>query len=114
MEIKESNEAGSKLYMTVAMAKIEAGVVGSTPGVNRTRSLLPASTYRLADIFAEIKPHDNHFLKYIPDGFLNEAQIEAKRRALEEDAQRIARYEKKRHSIGEVDSKGRKLTLDQK
>ena len=81
--------------MTVAMTKIEADVVGSTPGKNRTRSLVPASEYSLADLFREINTTDAHFLKYLPDGFLSEEQITAKEGAIAEDTARIDGYEKR-------------------
>lgn len=104
MEIKELTDTGNKLYLTVSMTKIEAGVKGSTPSVSQAHSLLPASKYRIADIFSGINPKDAHFLKYVPDGFLSQEQIEAKRGALAEDERRIGTYEKKQYSISEETS----------
>lgn len=72
MEIKKSSDIGGRLYLTVAMTKIEADVVGSAPGQIRTPFLLPASKYSLAEIFKKINPRDGHFLKYLPDGMLSE------------------------------------------
>ena len=94
MEIKKSSDVGGRLYLTVAMTKIEADVVGSAPGNIQAPSLVPASEYSLADIFGKINPQDGHFLKYLPDGFLSDEQIKAKMAALEEDASRITGYKK--------------------
>ena len=94
MEIKKSSDVGGRLYMTVALTKIEADVLGSTPEKVQTRSLIPASNYSLADVVREINPEDAHFLKYLPDDMLSAAQIAAKNKALEEDAKRIEGYRK--------------------
>ena len=68
MEIKKSSQNGGQLYVTVAMTKIEADVLGSAVGENHQgRSLLPASDYSLTDIISKINPEDKHFLKYVPD-----------------------------------------------
>ena len=120
IEIKDTSNAGGILYMTVTMTKIEAGVMagasaqrrtppyvvpaseietsvlGSTMNQNGTsRSLIPISSYNLAEIFANVNPADGHFLKYVPDGFLNDAQKAAKQRAIREDANRIQSYRQK-------------------
>jgi len=92
MEIKESSINGGQLYVTVAMTKIEAGVLGSAVGKSQGRSLIPASEYSLPEVFSKINPADGHFLKYVPDGFLSGVQKEAKQSALREDAARIAQY----------------------
>lgn len=96
IEIKDTADAGGTLYMTVAMTKIETGVLGSTMNQNGTsRSLIPISNYNLAEIFANVNPADGHFLKYVPDGFLNDAQKAAKQSAIREDANRIQSYRQK-------------------
>lgn len=96
IEIKDTADAGGTLYMTVTMTKIETGVLGSTMNQNGTsRSLIPISSYNLAEIFANVNPADGHFLKYVPDGFLNDTQKTAKQRALREDANRIQSYRQK-------------------
>ncbi len=110
MEIKKSSDVGGRLYLTVAMTKIEADVVGSAPENNQAPSLVPASEYSLADIFREINPKDAHFLKYLPDGFLSEEQINAKNAAIEEDDVRIQTY-KRRYS--NRDSDGNQLSQEQ-
>ena len=96
IEIKDTADAGGTLYMTVAMTKIETGVLGSTMNQNGTsRSLIPISSYNLAEIFANVNPADGHFLKYVPDGFLNDAQKAAKQSTIREDANRIQSYRQK-------------------
>lgn len=92
MEIKKSSDVGGRLYMTVALTKIEADVLGSTPENIQTRSLISASTYSISDIVQKINPKDAHFLKYIPDKMLSTEQIQAKKVALAEDAEKIKKY----------------------
>lgn len=92
MEIKKTSDYGSRLYMTVAMTKIEADVLGRTIGRRQASSLISASEYSLPELFQNINPTDKHFLKYLPDGFLSNEQKQAKQSALQEDADRIATY----------------------
>lgn len=77
------------------MTKIEVDVLGSTPDKSQTHSLVSTSVYSLADLFQKINPENKHFLKYVPDGFLNDEQLRAKMIAIQEDNARIASYEKK-------------------
>lgn len=80
----------------VPASEIETGVLGSGAQKNwRGRSLIPISSYNLAEIFANVNPADGHFLKYVPDGFLNDAQKAAKQSAIREDANRIQSYRQK-------------------
>lgn len=120
IEIKDTSNAGGILYMTVTMTKIEAGVMAGASAQRRTppyvvpaseietgvlgsgaqknwrgRSLIPISSYNLAEIFANVNPADGHFLKYVPDGFLNDAQKAAKQSAIREDANRVQSYRQK-------------------
>ena len=120
IEIKDTSNAGGILYMTVTMTKIEAGVMAGASAQRRTppyvvpaseietgvlgsgaqknwrgRSLIPISNYNLAEIFANVNPADGHFLKYVPDGFLNDAQKAAKQSAIREDENRIQSYRQK-------------------
>lgn len=91
MEIKKSSTDSGRLYMTVAMTKIEAGVIETRRENPEHGSLVPTSAYRLADFFKEINVADKHFLKYVPDGFLDEAQKEAKADALRVEREKIER-----------------------
>ncbi|MBQ4065839.1 MAG: hypothetical protein IJD10_07035 [Clostridia bacterium] len=92
MEIKKSFDTEGRLYLTVAMTRIEADVVGRASGEAQSPSLISASTYSLAKIFQKVNPADKHFLKYVPNGFLSQKQIEAKKRAIKEDKERVSKY----------------------
>ena len=103
-EIIEYNNDDNKLYIAVAMSKIaasdimeesifekekEVDVAGHT-SLNEQdgTNLLSTSTYSIREIFKNINPKDKLFLKYVPDEFLSEEQISAKREALEEEKKR--------------------------
>lgn len=92
-EIKKASEGG-QLYVTVAMTKIEAGVLGGAVDNNQAPLLIPASNYSIADIVSKINPVDKHFLKYIPSSMLTEQQRITKMEALDEDYKRISSYER--------------------
>ena len=78
------------------MTKIKADVLESAVShKEKSRSLISASTYNIADIFANVNPADKHFLKYVPDGFLSNEQKAAKESALKEDRDRIKKYARK-------------------
>lgn len=101
MEIKKSSTNEGQLYVTVAMTKIEADVLGSALDTSQGRSLISASKCSLAELFQKINPADKHFLKYLPDGFLSEEQSEAKRAAIKEDMNRIAAYKTEQPELKE-------------
>lgn len=89
-EVKKNRDTDSKLYVTVAMTKIEADVMGSTVVDNQPpRFLLPASEYSIAQILSKVNPQDRNFLKYVPDGFLNQAQKKAKDLAIADENEKI-------------------------
>ena len=54
-------------------------------------NLIPVSNITIPDLFAKINPKDKNFLKYIPDEFLNNEQIKAKKEALEAEAKKYGR-----------------------
>ena len=55
--------------------------------------LLPDSEISIAEIFRNVNPDkDGRFLKYVPDGFLNEAQIASKKRELARQKAEYATY----------------------
>ena len=67
MEVKHASD-GNRLYMTVAMTKIEAGVLGSGDTVSGTfRSLIPTSEFNIADFFMNVNPADRSFLNMRTD-----------------------------------------------
>ncbi len=93
-EVKQFVDHANRLYLAVALTKIETGVVGNTtPDKNQASTyLLPVSSISIADLFSKINIKDENFFKYIPDGFLSADQIDAKKRALAKDE---AKYGKK-------------------
>ena len=74
---------------------IKTGVTGNTilDKNQASTSLVPVSTISLHDLFQNINPQDANFLKYVPDGFLNEEQKQAKNKALEEERVKYGRDE---------------------
>lgn len=88
-EVKQYIDNNNRLYLAVALTKIETGVVGNTASEKQmATSLLPVSTISISELFSKINPKDKNFLKYIPDEFLNEEQLDAKRWALQEDSEK--------------------------
>lgn len=94
LEVKEFHDTGAKLYLDVVLTKIEAEVLGTTSASDAggPLSLLSASTISLRQLFENVNPADGRFLKYVPDGFLNEAQKDAKAQALRQQEQEYAGY----------------------
>ena len=88
-EVKQFIDNQNRLYLAVALTKIEASVLDDTALLEkneeeRTR-LIPASGYSIPQLIKEINPIDENFFKYIPDDLLNEAQKNAKKVALEKE-----------------------------
>ncbi len=92
---KEAGETGS-LYVVVAMTKIKrTGVMGSegtTPFGAEQPLPVTDSTYSIQQIVSNVNTADADFLKYIPDGFLTDAQLRAKKWAVEREKAKKARY----------------------
>lgn len=112
LEVKEFHDTGAKLYLDVVLTKIEAEVLGTTSASNAggPLSLLSASAISLRQLFENVNPADGRFLKYVPDGFLNEAQKNAKAQALRQQEQEYAGYGAK---FSDRDSAGRELSAEQ-
>lgn len=111
-EVKEFEGRGNKLYLSVVLTKIssevlETGVPGKTGNVP---PLFSEPTISLRQIFENVNPADGRFLKYVPDGFLNEAQKNAKAQALRKQEQEYAGYGAK---FSDRDSAGRELSAEQ-
>lgn len=85
-EVKQYVDNNNRLYLAVALTKIETSVVGDTASQEMRTRLLPVSNISIPDLFAKINPSDGKFLKYIPNEFLNDEQNASKRRAQKEDA----------------------------
>lgn len=78
-EIEQYKNNENRLYLAVALTKIETGVKGNTaPESRKSTSLVPVSNISIAEIFSKINPTDKNFLKDIPNQFLNAEQIETK------------------------------------
>ena len=63
--------------------------------------LFSKSTVSLRSIFENINPADKRFLKYVPDGFLNAEQKQAKQEALAKQSKEYAGYGNKAEHKGE-------------
>lgn len=86
-EVKQYVDDNNRLYLAVALTKVETGVMGNTMHNKNyaSTSLIPVSNISIPELFAKIIPKDRNFLKYIPNEFLNDEQLQAKNRALDED-----------------------------
>ena len=82
----------NRLYLAVALTKIETSVKGDTAlqKEGRTR-LLPVSDISVSRLIEKINPADENFFKYIPEEMLSKEQLEAKKRALEKENQKYGR-----------------------
>ena len=99
-EVEQYINNDNRLYLAVALTKIETGVEGNTASENQmATSLIPISNISIPELFSKINPKDKKFLKYVPDEFLNEEQKVAKQEALEEDAKK---YSKGQFSIPDI------------
>ena len=83
LEVKEFKDKQNTLYIAVslnAIKKTEVFKQGSTKNgvAQNSRSV----TISISNVFAKINPKDTDFLKYIPNQFLNEEQIAAKKAAI--------------------------------
>ena len=109
LEVKQFKDKQNTLYVAISLEKIkmaelnargdtENGVTQRTRSTNLTEVSGQGNTENgvtqsprsvnisIAQIFAKINPSDKNFLKYIPDGFLDDKQKAAKQEALVEDA----------------------------
>ena len=96
LEVKEYTNKDNKLYMAVTLNKISTEVKTLRRGQNspliNARSV---DTISVRDLVEKINPSDGKFLRYIPDGMLNDEQIAAKRAADESKKSKIDGFEKK-------------------
>ncbi len=85
-EIKQYIDNENRLYLAVALTKIETGVMGDTALLKEGRTrLLPVSTISISQLIKKINPVDKNFFKYIPDEMLSKEQLDSKRLALEKE-----------------------------
>lgn len=96
-EVKVFWSSDPKLYLVVALTKIDSEVLEKAPeSIDAdTPSLFPESTYSLQSIFRNVNPKDGRFLKYVPDGFLNAEQKRAKYEALALQEEEYKGYDSK-------------------
>ncbi|MCI6957800.1 MAG: hypothetical protein MR763_10715 [Clostridiales bacterium] len=94
MEVKTFWSSDPKLYLTVALTKIDSEVLEKAPeSIDADTPLLfPESTYSLQSLFKNVNPKDGRFLKYVPDGFLYNEQKLSKKNALEKQEQEYDLY----------------------
>ncbi len=94
LEVKEFLDRDSSLYMAVVLTKINPEVLDTrlTTDSGEVSSLFSGFTISLQQLFQNVNTKDARFLKYIPDGFLNEAQKQAKQEALKKQSEEYAGY----------------------
>lgn len=80
LEIKEFFDKPNRLYVAVALNGIKNDRVVSM-GVPNNRSHVRTSpvTYSIYDLFKKINTKDVDFIKYLPDEFLTEEQLQSKK-----------------------------------
>ena len=99
-EIKQYMDNNNRLYLAVALTKIETGVMGDTALQREERTrLLPVSNISIPDLIKKINPRDENFFKYVPNEFLNDAQVEAKQRALSKEAKKYGANSNVRNAL---------------
>ena len=100
LEIKKFKDKQNTLYVAISLEKIkmtEVSEQGNTKnGVTQDSRSVNIS---IAQIFSKINPSNKNFLKYLPDGFLNDAQMVAKQEALKEDADNAYKSAIKRNDM---------------
>ena len=108
LSVKEFSDKANRLYVAVALESIKKDRVESM-GVqdDLTHNRTSPVTISIKDIFGNVNIKDGDFLKYIPNGFLNKEQIEAKNIAIENDKEDTVLYSEKEQSVydtmGETD-----------
>ncbi len=99
-EIKQFIDNQNRLYLAVALTKIETGVMGDTVLDNEGRTrLLPVSSISISQLIEKINPADANFFKYIPDEMLSQEQISAKKTALAKEAKKYGINSDERKSV---------------
>lgn len=101
LEVRAFNDGTkSTLRIAVSMSEIKRSrVMGHTLEDARSDQSYPTGfAVRIADLFANVNSRDGRLLKYIPDGFLKEAQRDGKQAALQEQAAYDSRKKAQRDS----------------
>ena len=87
LEVKQFKDKQNSLYVAISLKKIKMTEVlkqGNT--VNGVTQSSRSVNVSIPQLFAKINPSDKNFLKYIPDGFLDDKQKTAKQEALGENS----------------------------
>lgn len=87
LEIKEFKDKTNGLYVAIALEKVKATEVSKQGNTENgvTQNSRSVANISIAQLFKKINPNDTQFIKYIPDKFLNNKQLEAKKQALQEE-----------------------------
>ena len=89
LEVKKFKDKKNTLYVAISLEKIKKTEVWKQGDTNNGVTQNSRSVnISISNIFRKINPFDKSFLKYIPDGFLNDEQKNAKIEALEEDTKK--------------------------
>ena len=95
LEVKEmEDQSENRLYLSVVLTKIapevlEKALSGEPGSIPR---LFSDAKISIADIFRNVNSEDGRFLKYVPDGFLSEAQKAAKQEAIAKQEKEYSGY----------------------
>ena len=81
LEVKEYVDDNNQLYLAVAIKKSEVNETSS----DKADSASISDNISITDLIKKINPEAVDFLKYIPDNFLNEAQLKGKKNGIERD-----------------------------
>ena len=108
LEVRAFNDGTkSTLRIAVSMSEIKRSrIMGHTLEDTMPNQSYPTGfSVRIADLFANVNSRDGRLLKYIPDGFLNEAQRDGKQAALQEQAAYDSRKKAQRDSRNAQDDR---------
>lgn len=96
-----SDETTPVLYVALSLREIKRSrILGHTPDTKGIKSYPSPTSFdtTLSDLLSNVNTEDKNLLKYIPDGFLDNMQKEAKQIALKKTADYIDRKNKQRYS----------------
>ena len=86
LEVKEFSDKQNTLYVAVTMEEIKKAEVSTErTSIEEVAYSARSANISISRIFEKINTSDQNFLKYVPNGFLNDQQILAKKQALEKD-----------------------------
>lgn len=109
-EVKEFRDKDNKLYVAVSLKKTEAADLHAVPSADEAsattassfeetgrgadtspdaKSTAASSDISVAELIKKINPSNGDFLKYLPDGMLNDEQKKSKEAAIEKERVKI-------------------------